>query len=184
MPNPVPAIRNLAAIRSGTATPAQLYEALSDFSTAVGNISSQVNANPNGPVPPPPQVSAVSAVALSPGVHKVTIEDNNPVNRGIIYHFEFSTTPHFEPGTVVLAQSGPSKDAIVPLGAGNIFWSGFSQYPTSDPSAPVYAAVALDAGGDARTTPITGAGSGTEPIESPQPGAGFGFTPSRPLPRS
>lgn len=177
---PKPTVRNLVAIRQGTATPAMYFEAFSDLMSAVNNISTQGNTNPNGPVAAPPQISAVTAKVLSPGVHQVSIEDNSPVNRGIIYHFELSTTPHFETGTVVLAQSGPSKDAIVNTGAGPLFWRGFSQYLTSDPSLPVYAGAAVDAGGAARTTPLTGAGSGTEPISKPQGGAGFGFTSNRP----
>lgn len=179
---PRPNVRNLDAIRNGTASHAQLYEAFYDLMTAVSNTSDQTNSNPNGPVPAPPQVSSVTAVALAPGLHHVQVEDNSPVQRGVIYHFEFSLFANFPTGTVILAQSSPSRDALINTGAGGIFWRAYSQYPTSAPSPPVYASGAVDAGGSARLVGISGAGSGTEPSVRPLGGAGFGFNTNR-LPR-
>jgi hypothetical protein len=173
---PKPTVRNLEYIRQ--ASP-KTYEAIHDLMQAIANISNQGNTNPNGPVDPPPAISSISAVALAPGVHKVQIVDNNPVRRGIIYHFEFSTTENFQPGTVVLAQSGPSRDLIITLGAGPTFWRGFSQYPTSDPSEAVYVAGSVDAGGAARNVAITGAGSGSDGTLQQRNGGGFGFQTER-----
>lgn len=158
----------------------RLLKMMQQLEGAVNNVGGQVNAAPVGSTGAPPKISSVTAVALSAGVHKVQIHDNNPATRGLEYHFEFSTTQNFEPGTVVLSQSGPSRDHIISLGAGPIFWRAYSQYGgASPPSAPVYAGGSVDAGGGARTAAITGAGSGTESSLQPQPGAGFGFTPDR-----
>lgn len=157
-----------------------LLKIIREHEDAINNVGGQVNASPVGVTEAPPQISSVSVVALSAGVHKVQIQDNSPATRGLGYHFEFSTTKNFEPGTVVLSQSGPSRDHIITLGAGPIFWRAYSQYGgASPPSAPVYAPVAVDAGGNTRTVPITGAGSGTESSVQSQPGAGFGFNPDR-----
>jgi len=156
-----------------------MYEAITDLMQAIQNTSGQTNANPNGKVDPPPQITSIKAESLAPGIHKVQIIYNNPVQRGIIYHFEFSDNADFRAGSTILSQSGPSRDHIVNLGAGNIFWRGFSQYPTSAPNSPVYAPAPLDAGGAARTAPITGTGSGTDDSELPRGAAGFGFTADR-----
>jgi hypothetical protein len=173
---PRPNVRNLEYIRGRDP---KLYEAIYDLMQGIRNTSDQTNANPNGTVAAPPQITSIGAVALAPGVHKVQIVDNSPVKRGIIYHFEFSNTPNFQQGTVVLSQSGPSRDHIITLGAGAIHWRGFSQYPTGDPSAPVYADAPLDAGGAARTAGITGTGSGTDDSLNPRSGGGFGSTLER-----
>jgi hypothetical protein len=147
---------------------------------AINKVGTQTNANPIGTTDAPPQISAVKASTLAPGVLHLQIQDNNPVTRGLWYHYEISSSPNFEVGTVIHAMATPSRDAIVPIGGGPVFVRGYSQYLTSSPSSPVVAPGSIDPGGTARTGAIAGAGSGTEPQQAPQPGAGFGFLPSRP----
>lgn len=161
----------------------RLLEIVRKLEAGVNNVAVQTNAAPVGVPEPPPQVSAVNVQVLAPGIHQVNAVDNAPVRRGITYHFEMSTTPNFQTGTFVLATSGPSRTAIVPTGAGPLFWRAYSQYMTSDPSAPTYAQGSVDAGGGVRSASLGGTGSGTEPSVQPQGGAGFGSNVNR-LPRA
>lgn len=167
----------------------EVADEIAKFQTAFNTVNQQTNANPLGAVTPPQQISAIAVVPKGGGVHQVTIQDNYPVNRGIAYFAEYSTDPNFSTFTTV--NMGPSRQIDVPAGLGNIHWRGYSGYPTSAPSAPVYF------GGAGSPTPVNstgatasasagvpGTGSGTEPSNQPQGGAGFGFTPNRPLPRT
>jgi hypothetical protein len=156
----------------------RLYNIIKQLENAHNNVGSQVNASPSGTTAAPPQVSAVSATPISAGVLHVQIQDNNPVTRGLWYHYEISTTQDFQVGTVIHAGATPSRDLLIPAGGGAIFARAYSQYLTSPPSDPVHAPAAVDPGGTARNG-FVGAGSGTEPSTTPQPGAGFGFNPDR-----
>jgi hypothetical protein len=178
---PIPNVRNLPAIRSGQATPAQFYEAFADMQQAIANLSQQVNGNPNAPVPAPPQISSITPVAIGSGFVDVAIVDNNPVTRGIEYFCEYSTDQNFLPATTKTFPMGPSKNARIPVGSGNVFLRGYSAYSTSSPSSPVFASGPVDAGGGfLATAGNPGAGSGTETNVNPRTGAGFGFVPNRP----
>lgn len=178
-----PQYRNRSVIRSGKATGAHMQEALDDLQNQIHLMAQQTNANPTGSVQAPPQISSVSVSFPAPGVHQVSIQDNNPVSRGIVYHFEASTTADFS--QPILVQSGPSRDHVNFYGKGPLFWRGFSQYPASPPSAPVYlgtptSPTAADAGGAiARTGDLGGSGSGSEPTSNFRGGAGFGFDANR-----
>ncbi|HEV8491034.1 MAG TPA: hypothetical protein VGR76_02140 [Candidatus Angelobacter sp.] len=162
----------------------RLLKIVKQLENAHNNMGKQVNASPVGTTSAPPNISAVAAAPFSPGVLHVQIKDNNPVTRGLWYHYEISTTQDFQVGTVLHAGSTPSRDFLIPAGGGPIFARAYSQYTTSAPSQPVSAPAAVDPGGTVRNA-FTGAGSGTEGLTSPQPGAGFGFNPDRgsPLPR-
>jgi len=161
----------------------QLFALMKKYEDAINNIAAQANANPAAPqASAPPQISSVNASVLAPGILHLQVQDNNPVTRGIWYHYEISTTPDFQIGTVIHAGATPSRDLLVNVGAGAVYARAYSQYLTSPPSSPVPAPAAVDPGGGTRTGSVSGAGSGTEPSLQPQPGAGFGNTPSR-LPR-
>lgn len=172
------ALKNLAHLKTLDPT-GILYDMVKQLEAAHNNIGAQVNAAPVGTTDAPPQIGAIHAEIMTAGVHKITITDNSPVSRGVQYFAEGSTTPDFKSGSVITIPMGPSRVAIVPTGAGAIHWRGFHQYPTSAPSDPVYAAAAVDAGGGARIASLSSPGSGTEPSLDPQPGAGFGFDPTR-----
>lgn len=148
---------------------------------AINNLGAQLAASPVGVQAPPPQIAAVSAEAFAPGIHKVTIQDNSPVQRGVWYHYEASTTPEFRVGTTILSGTSQSRVHFASLGTGPVFWRAYSQYQASAPSDPVAAPAAIDAGGGARTGTFSGTGSGTEGSIQAQPGAGFGFNPDRPM---
>lgn len=161
-----------------------MAEALQGIADAVQTVAKQTNANPQGPVAPPPKISSLSVVA-SGGIHRVQIKDNGNVQRGIIYHLEYSTSPQFTTATTFLSHSGPSRDHGLFYGKGPIYWRGFSQYLTGPPSEPVYFGTqtnptAVDAGGSiVAPTVLSAAGSGTEPSVQPQGAAGFGFADGR-----
>ena len=174
-------IPNLAGI---IARDPQLGEALKAISAAMDTVALQTNANPQGQPPKPPQVSSL-VVTASDGIFHGQITDNNPVARGITYHLEASSTPNFN--QPILLASGPSRDkAGIALGNQKLYFRAFSQYPTGDPSAPVYHGgspqnpVAVAGGGTLAGPPVlTSKGSGTAPSSGTQGGAGFGFVQQR-----
>lgn len=161
----------------------RMYELMRQLIDSHNHVARQVNASPVGIMDSPPPISSINAVGAG-GNHAVVITDNNPVKQGIIYHFEYSSSPNFPTGQVYLAQSGPSRSLTgFALGKGKFFWRGYSQYPGSPPSAPVYYGTqsnptGVDAGGS-----ITGpaappsTGSGTDQGLFPQGGQGFGPGP-------
>src|SRR6185369_6456682 len=163
------ALKNLAHLN--TLDPSGiLYRMFKQLEDAHNNAAQQTNASPVGVTDPPPQISSVKHEVLTAGTHKLTAEDNNPVNRGIHYIFEISTTKDFVPGTITVLPPSASRTAIVTTGAGAIFSRAYSQYQTSAPSSPVYAPSPVDAGGGARIATLGGTGSGTEPSNDPQAG--------------
>ncbi len=158
----------------------RLADDLGKLQDAINRIARQTNANPTAlKIDPPPKISAVAVSQLQPGVAKVVVTDNSPVQRGVWYHFEASTTHDFQVGTTILSGTQQSRVHLAPVGGGALYWRAYSQYLTSDPSEPVAASGSFDAGGSARTGNLSGTGSGTEPSQQAQPGAGFGFTGER-----
>jgi hypothetical protein len=159
----------------------QLAEALDDLLRRINTMAQQTNANPTGEPPQPPQVGALN-VAAAGGIVHAQITDNSPVTRGIIYHFEASTTPNFSQPT--LLQSGPSRDYRGALGAQPIYMRAYSQYPSGKPSAPVFhgtpnSPTKVEPGGLAGPAYPPSKGSGTAPTSGTLGGAGFGQTQTR-----
>lgn len=168
---------NIELIRSRLGP--DVADEFSKLELAFNTVNQQVNANPLGDVAPPPQISGVVVTPKGGGVHQVTIQDNNPVNRGAVYFAEYSLDPNFSTFTTV--SMGPSRQIDVPAGTGNLNWRGYNSYPTSAPSAPVYHGAAVNSTGATASAAagIAGTGSGTEPSVQPQGAAGFGFNPDR-----
>lgn len=158
-----------------------LAEALDDVLARLYAAASQTNANPTGVPPKPPAIGALNVTAANGIVH-AQITDNSPVQRGIVYHFESSTTSNFSAPT--LLQSGPSRDYRGALGSQPIFMRAYSQYPTGEPSAPVFHGTGatpaqINPGGSAGPAYPPSKGSGTAPTTGTQGGAGFGFVQQR-----
>lgn len=150
---------------------------------ALNNVAVQTNANPLGPAAAPPQISAVKAIGLGDGHADIAIQDNQPVNRGIHYFAEYSTTAAFSSSTTKTVHMGVSKNVRVPVGSGQVFVRAYSAYPTGPASPPVLhgGGAAISAGGTfAATAGNPGVGSGTEPSLNPRTGVGFGLFPVRP----
>lgn len=160
-------VRNLSAIRAGTATPEMFAEAFDDLLTYVGNIADQTVSNPIGKVLPPPAPAALNVVAAN-GVFDHQIQDSAPVARGVIYHIESSETPSF--ANAKLIYSGPSRNFSHFGGNKNLYFRAFSQYLTSEPGPPTYF------GPPSSPLPVWGGGVISGPV--PQPSAGSGTSPS------
>lgn len=155
--------------------------ALDDLASQIQAGFKQVNATPGGVTPAPPQISAIAVVAAD-GVFNVQIQDNNPVNRGIEYFIEFSTSPG-GPWTVIAL--GASRNWAGFLGSQTLYWQAYSQYPTSDPSEPLLfggsssPGAVVGGGALAGPSPLPSAGSGTAPTNGQSGGSGFGKQPFR-----
>lgn len=155
----------------------RLGEAFEDLIRGVNNITDQIVSNPSGPQSPPPTINGLSVLAAD-GIFDVAITDNNAIQRGIIYFIEYSTTPQFsQPSGFCL---GPWRTWRGQLGKGTLYWRAYSQYPSSDPSTPVYF------GNINIPTPVAGGGtlagpsyqastgSGTATGNGSQGGSGYG----------
>lgn len=158
-----------------------LAEALDDIMNRLYTTAQQANANPAGPPPTPPKVGALTVTAAGGVVH-AQITDGSPVQRGVVYHFEASTTPNFSQPH--LLQTGPSRDYRGALGAQPLYFRAFSQYPGGSPSEPVYhgtkaAPTLVQPGGVAGPAYPPSKGSGTASTDGTQGGAGFGFVQQR-----
>jgi hypothetical protein len=173
--------RNLQAIRLRDP---ELGDLLDDMLGYDQNIANQVNASPTGTIQPPPNVSAVTVTAAN-GVFSAAITDSNPVVRGINYFLEYSETPSFNAPKVV--DLGASRNWEGALGNRTLYFRGYSQYPTSARSAPVYH------GSQTSPTAVPGGGTIAPPVSLPSQGSGtargasgsdggFGNNPSRGTP--
>lgn len=172
-------VRNLPYLRGQDA---KLAEAVEDILKLVGNAATQTAANPSGLVGPPPTISSLAVVAAN-GMFHAVIQDNRPVLRGISYFIEWSTTPNFAQPHVIFL--GPSRSHWMFFGSQTLYFRAYSQYPTGNPSEPVYFGTAASptavAGGGALAgpTPLPSPGSGTAPTTGLNGGAGYGHEPTR-----
>jgi len=158
-----------------------LAEALDDILGRLNLAAQQTNANPTGAPPTPPQIGSLNVTAANGLIH-AQITDGSPVQRGIVYHFESSTTPNFSQPT--LLQSGPSRDFRGAVGSQTIYMRAYSQYPTGNPSPPVFhgtkaTPAPISPGGQAGPAWPASKGSGTASTNGTQGGAGYGLVQQR-----
>jgi len=159
-----------------------MAEMVEDILTLIGNAATQTVANPSGLVGAPPSPSSLSVTAAN-GMFHAVIQDNRPVLRGVTYFLEWSTTSNFaQPHVISL---GPSREHWQFFGNQTLYFRAYSQYPTGDPSEPIYfgsqsSPTAVAGGGTlAGPTPQPSPGSGTAPTTGLQGGAGYGFVGNR-----
>lgn len=160
----------------------KLGEALESMQNALNLTAQQTNANPTGKVGAPPPIQKVNVSAAN-GLHDIQIVDNQQIYRGIEYFLEYSSTASFSAPRVI--HVGTARNHSIFLGTGTFFWRAYSQYPTGDPSPPVYF------GSQQTPTPVSGGGTITGPAQLPSGGsgtaayngtdggAGYGKTPYR-----
>lgn len=158
-----------------------LAEALDDILNRLNLMAQQTNANPTGAPPKPPQIGSLNVTAANGLIH-AQITDGSPVQRGIVYHFESSTTSNFSQPT--LLQSGPSRDYRGAVGSQTIYMRAYSQYPTGDPSEKVYHGTKampfpISPGGAPGPAWPPSKGSGTAATNGTQGGAGYGYVQQR-----
>lgn len=192
MPDHKPDISFLREIDpSGRLT--NLFQSMIDVDN---NIGRQTLAAPVGKADPPPTISGINVVGGG-GFHRVTIQDNNPIPRGVEYHLEWDTSPQFtNPQQISL---GPDRGRDVQLGIGGpVYWRAYSSKRTSEPSEPVYfgtksnptgvtggslstAVTVTVTGITAGAGTATGTGTATTPVVGPArlPSTGAGTEPSQ-----
>jgi hypothetical protein len=172
-------IRNLPYIK--TLDP-KLHETITDVAAAVDGLAQRSNVNPTGETTAPFDISRLTVVAQD-GVFDIRIFDDTPVQRGIHYFVEYSTTPSFT--NPIPIHLGTSRCGREFLGNLTLYWRAYSQYLGSQPSNPIYfgSAVVPTAviGGGSITgpTPQQSTGSGTASSNGTQGGQGFGVNLKR-----
>ena len=159
-------IRNLDFIRQIPKIGARLFEALTDIKSGVSTIANQGNLNPNGDVPAPPNVQAVTATGAN-GVLTVSIQDQSAaLNRDVQYVVEHADNPAF-----VSAEQrfiGATRSHSEFIGNATRYVRAYSTYGASSNSAHVYH------GSPSAPSPVNGGGSVPPPVYQPSQGAGTG----------
>lgn len=142
-----------------------LNEAFEDLVGRIENIRQQTNIATNGDTLPPPPVATINVIAAQ-GIFDVALSDNSSnISRGIHYFLEYSTSPFFTTPTVI--HLGASRNWRGMLGNQLFYWRGYSSYPTSPRSEPVYFGTktqptgVLGGGTSAGPAPLGSNGSGT-----------------------
>jgi hypothetical protein len=141
----------------------KLAETINDVAAAIDTVAQKANVDPNGETPAPFDISRLTVVA-SQGVFDIRIFDDSPVNRGIHYFVEYSTTPSFT--NPIPIHLGTSRCGREFLGNLTLYWRAYSQYLGSQPSNPVYFGSAVV------PTPVVGGGSITGPTPQQSTGSG------------
>jgi len=183
MPNNSITIPNIDYLRGSDPRLAEAFDAVARY---FQNVSLQTGADPTqNQSQAPSQVQGLQVTA-SGGIYEVKINDTTPVAKQINYFAEYSTTPGFQKPTVV--PMGPSRNVRLNLGNQNFYWRAYSQYPTSNPSDPVYfgsksSPTSVSGGGSTiGPVPLASSGSGTASNDGTQGGSGFGTIPIRSSP--
>lgn len=162
-----------------------LGRALDSIVEQIQNVATATASSTSGFAPAPNPITSLSVTA-SGGIFDVQVNDNSPVNRGVNYFLEYSTTPGFQQPVVV--DLGASRNYRATWGNQTLYFRAFSQYPTSPPSSFVYFGpannpTAVVGGGSAAGPAIQpSTGSGTAPNTGTTGGAGFGYTGARGTP--
>ena len=151
---------------------------------AINSLGRQFGIAPRGKLSPPPPIGSV-AVKVSGDMMHVQIQDYAEIQKGIHYFTEVDTNPSFTKPIVIA--HGPSRcPAPFPLPTNNdagdtpqtYYVRSYSQYPGSDPSAPVLyggkSPVAVQMSGFTNLTLLSSTGSGTAAGTGQQGGQGFG----------
>lgn len=153
-------VRNIQAIRDKDP---QLGEALDDVLGHIQSVMTQTNSSPNGQTQAPPAPSSLKVIA-SQGIFDAAITDNAPVNRGINYFLQYSSTPGFNAPTTI--DLGQSRNHRVHLGNQILYWRAHSSYPTGPISGHAYH------GSEGNPMPVIGGGAFTGPTPQASQGSG------------
>lgn len=157
-------------------------------SSALNRLALNTGTSPVGQIAAPPTIGGLT-VKASNGIVHVTVQDANEIHNSVEYFVEHTTDPTFSAPHVAHLKSSrgtflnlPAKDD-----SGNAqswYFRAYSQYPGSQPSAPVYfgglSPTAVNVGGSTQLTPLQSPGSGTASPDGTQGGWGRGKTPYRP----
>lgn len=165
-----------------------LASGLQKLQDAVNQLGVTTGAAAVGKTAPPPPVNGVNVKAADGSVH-VTINDNNPIQKGINYFVEHSTSPTFVGAHVVhlnasrgtiLTLPGMTDDAVDQTH----YIRAYSQYQGSDPGPKVNFGGTTPSGvlpgGSVMMTLLPSTGSGTAAGNGEQQGYGLGKVLFRP----
>lgn len=177
-------LKHKAAIASGQATHAQLYETIKALEDAVNTVATYSAISVVGPQVTPPQPVSLSVKAAN-GIFDVQIQDNHPAKVGLTpeYFVEYATDAGFS--APIVKHLGPSRNWRTSLGNQTLFWRVYSQYGRSSAtSVHTYFGTTgtptpVVGGGSAGPTIQTSAGSGTNPTSGLGGGVGYGRIPTR-----
>jgi len=158
--------------------------------TAINNVSRNAGVSPKGQLAPPTAPNGL-AIKASGGYVHAQITDNNPLNKGIHYFLEASTSQSLsQPIVIPMGPSRTSHPFPLPAmddngNAQNWHFQTYAQYPGSPPSAKtVYGgasgATPVSVGGTTTMTLLPSTGSGTASPTGFQGGSGFGKVSVRP----
>ena len=148
--------RNMSAIKAGTATPAQMHEAILDIVSSMNNLGQQTSAAPVGTNPPPTPHSKLS-VKGGGGIVDVAITDNDDSYRGKEHFFDYSQDGFKTWHTKSL---GPAKNWRGQLGDGPFEVRSYAQHPTTGLSPMIYHPKVDTAGAQPAMQPGQGSGTG------------------------
>ena len=152
----------------------RLTEALDDITNGTNATAEKLGVSPVSTTEPPPSIAALNVSKLSDGSLHAVIQDHTPINWGIHYFLEFSTTPGFEQPHVL--HLGASRTWVGPNVAP--YWRAYSMYNgQSQESARVLNSSIRISGSATGLQPSTG--SGTAAGNGKQGGQGFGTVPKR-----
>lgn len=165
-----------------------LANALQRVSDSLNQLGTHLGAPPVGKIPPPPAINGVSVKANNGSVH-VTIDDQNPIQKGINYFVEHSTNRSFVGAHV--EHLGASRGVILTLpgmtdeGATQThFIRAYSQYQGSDAGPKINFGGTTPSGvlpgGSTMLTLLPSTGSGTALGSGEQQGSGLGPVLFRP----
>jgi hypothetical protein len=157
---------------------------------AISTTARNAAVSPIGSVAAPQPPSAVNVATFGEMVH-VSIEDNQPLNRGINYFTEIGVNdPHIQQPIVYhhgTSRTPPpfSLPSLISGGGSPVSHKyniqSYSQYPGGPPSAKTAFnnLEQFTLSGTTVGTPLPSTGSGTASNNGTQPGQGFGKSPVR-----
>ena len=168
---------------------AKLAELLTAHSTGITNMAQQVNANPEGPPPPPGKINGVQVTAADGHFNVAITDENASLYRGVNYFVEHADNPQFT--NPITEHIGTTRNWSKFLGNTTRYFRAYSAYQASHPSEPVYhgdaaTPLAVSGGGTVAGPPAaTSQGSGTGPAGvglqgfGKEPWRGGGAPPAR-----
>jgi hypothetical protein len=158
--------------------------------TAVNQVGKAAGVAPVGQVAAPSAPDGIQVATAGETVH-VSVTHNAPVDRGIHYFTEISTSPSFN--QPIVHDHGTSRTPApftLPTKDSNgntqkYYFRSYSQLPGGPPSAPVVHGgignpTPVTMGGSTQLTLLPSAGSGTAPANGQSAGQGFGKQFNRP----
>jgi hypothetical protein len=180
---PVSIEKELNYFRSLPGFGSYLATALTRLMDGVNNLGDNLAADPAGTKDPPPTIQAITVKANGGLVH-ATINDANPIQRGLHYFIEYSAEANFlQPHVVHLGASRSMSPLTLPAkddngNAQTFYFRAYSQYPGGLPGKPIYfggtAPTAVNPGGTNQLTLLPSTGSGTAAPSGQESASGFG----------